>query len=209
MCRGERLLSRGAGCQHGLGAGFGQGGSEASRGCGICLLCRELPGCGMEKYSGAWPCFGLGGWSGPPASARRCGTLGTAGLGGSPQGSGMSRGGPGAGIWWVSTDIPRVPSPDFCFRAVVVCRSGKPQAGSGRRGCAASGFAVEMGSRLHSLPAASLNPRRGLEAVEPPAHGHAASPAPQPPGEGVQGAVGCCRTHGGERHPINICYYVS
>lgn len=76
-------------------------------------LPRELPGCRMEKYSGARPRFGLGGSSGPPASACRCNTLSTAGLGGSPMGmarvgclqpacrgggSGRSRAGLGAGM---------------------------------------------------------------------------------------------------------------
>lgn len=62
VCRGksqdtaeERLFPRGSGCWRGVGAGLGSG--EALRGCRICLLHRELPGCRMEKYSGAQPHF--------------------------------------------------------------------------------------------------------------------------------------------------------
>lgn len=69
MCRGERLFSRGVGCQHGVGARFRQGSSEASCGCRICLLHQELPRCRMEKYPDARPRFGLGGLSSPSASA--------------------------------------------------------------------------------------------------------------------------------------------
>lgn len=182
MCSGERLFSCGTGCWHGLGAGFGQVSSEASCGCRICLLHRELPGCRMEKYSGARPRFGLGGLSSPPASACGCGTLGTTGLGGSPVGMagvgylqpacreggfGRSRGESGAGgslpaspasLRWISASDPRLfagmenPAQDL--------------------GCTVSGFAMKMGSRLRSLPAAGLNPRHGLEAVWLSARGY-------------------------------------
>lgn len=65
-----------------LGAGVGWvpglGSGEASRGCGICLLHRELAGCRLEKYRGAQPRF-------------RAGLLPAGG------GSGRSHGEPGAG----------------------------------------------------------------------------------------------------------------
>lgn len=182
MRGGERLFSRGAGCWRGFSAGFGQVSSEASCGCRICLLHWELPGCRMEKYSGARPRFGLGRLSSPPASARGCGTLGTTGLGGSPVGtagvgclqpvcreggSGRSHGESGAGgslptspasLPWISASDPRLfagmenPAQDL--------------------GCTVSGFAMKMGSWLHLLPAASLNPRHGLEAVWLSARGY-------------------------------------
>lgn len=102
---GGRLFSRGAGWRHGVGAGFGQGGSEASCGCRICPLHRELPGCRMEKILRCLAAFWVGRVEQPPSlcpwprHARHCQAPGR------PRGHG--RGGmltvsvPGRGLWQV------------------------------------------------------------------------------------------------------------